>query len=103
MTTLKQYEINRYSRILGYGAARGEVIVPNDDIVEAINSSDEWIRQRTGIVTRHRASAEVGVKDLALTAGREAVERSGIAIDEGDRGLLDLSDVLAARYGTFFS
>ena len=49
MTTLKQYEINRYSRILGYGAARGEVIVRNDDIVEAIDSSDEWIRQRTGI------------------------------------------------------
>ena len=41
MTTLKQYEINRYSRILGYGAARGEVIVHNDDIVEAIDSYDE--------------------------------------------------------------
>ena len=56
MTTLKQYENNRYSRILGYGASRGEVIVHNNDIVEAINSSDEWIKQRTGISTRHRAS-----------------------------------------------
>ncbi|WP_010534710.1 beta-ketoacyl-ACP synthase III [Brachybacterium squillarum] len=72
------------SKILAYGAARGDLVVPNDDLVGPIDSSDEWIRQRTGIVTRHRASAEVGVKDLALTAGREAVERSGIAIDELD-------------------
>ena len=56
MTTLKQYEINRYSRILGYGAARGEVIVPNDDIVEAIDSSDEWIKQRRSESTRLNSS-----------------------------------------------
>ncbi|GAA1331578.1 MULTISPECIES: beta-ketoacyl-ACP synthase III [Brachybacterium] len=72
------------SRVLAYGAARGDLVVPNDDLVGPIDSSDEWIRQRTGIVTRHRASAELGVKDLALTAGREALERSGIAIDELD-------------------
>lgn len=38
-----------------------------------------------------------------LIVGAELLYSSGIAIDEGDRGLLDLSDVLAARYGTFFS
>ena len=70
--------------MLGIGAYRPERVVTNEEICQHIDSSDEWIRQRTGIVTRHRASAEVGVKDLALTAGREAVERSGIAIDELD-------------------
>lgn len=72
------------SKVLAYGAARGDVVVPNDDLVGPIDSSDEWIRQRTGIVTRKRASAEVGVEDLALAAGREAVERSGIDLDTLD-------------------
>jgi len=47
-----------HTRIYAYGAARGEKIVPNDDLVGPIDSSDEWIRQRTGIVTRTRANAE---------------------------------------------
>ena len=73
MTTLKQNEMNRYSRILGYGAARGEVLVHNNDIVEAINSSDEWITQRTGISTRHRASENQSVADLAFGSAHDAL------------------------------
>ena len=72
------------SQILAYGAARGDLVVPNDDLVGPIDSSDEWIRQRTGIVTRTRASAEVGVKDLSLTAAKEAIVRSGIALETLD-------------------
>src|SRR5690625_8040258 len=62
------------SQVLAYGAARGDLEVPNDDLVGPIDSSDEWIRKRTGIVTRTRASKDVGVKDLSLTAAREAIE-----------------------------
>ena len=72
------------SRVLAYGAARGDLVVPNDDLVGPIDSSDEWIRQRTGIITRNRASEDVGVKDLALAAGKEAIERSGIDLDALD-------------------
>lgn len=72
------------SRVLAYGAARGDVSVPNDDLVGPINSSDEWIRQRTGIITRTRASKDVGVKDLSLTAAREAIEKSGIDLETLD-------------------
>ncbi|MDO5662045.1 MAG: beta-ketoacyl-ACP synthase III [Brachybacterium sp.] len=72
------------SRVLAYGAARGDVSVPNDDLVGPIDSSDEWIRQRTGIVTRMRASEDVGVKDLSLTAAREAIEKSGIDLETLD-------------------
>jgi 3-oxoacyl-[acyl-carrier-protein] synthase-3 len=66
------------SRILALGAARGDLVVPNDDLVGPINSSDEWIRQRTGIITRKRASKGVNAIDLAETAAREALERSGV-------------------------
>ncbi|AXK45185.1 beta-ketoacyl-ACP synthase III [Brachybacterium saurashtrense] len=72
------------AQVLAYGAARGDLVVPNDDLVGPIDSSDEWIRQRTGIVTRRRASAAVGVEDLSLTAAQEALERSGIALDTLD-------------------
>jgi 3-oxoacyl-[acyl-carrier-protein] synthase-3 len=66
------------SRILALGAARGDVVVPNEDLVGPINSSDEWIRQRTGIITRKRASKGVNAIDLAETAAREALEKSGV-------------------------
>ena len=67
-----------HTRIYAYGAARGEIAVPNDDLVGPIDSSDEWIRQRTGIVTRTRAVAETDAIDLATDAAREAIERSGV-------------------------
>ncbi|CAN5543242.1 ketoacyl-ACP synthase III [soil metagenome] len=82
MTTLKQSVGAAGSRILAFGAARGDVIVTNDELVEAIDSSDEWIRQRTGIVTRKRASKGVDAIDLAETASREAIERAGIRPDQ---------------------
>jgi len=78
MTALKQAEGPKYSRILGYGAARGDVTVTNDDLVGPIDSSDEWIRQRTGIITRKRASKDIGVVELAVTAGAEAIRAAGI-------------------------
>ena len=54
---LNQYDVVKYSRIYSLGAARGDLVVTNDDVAGPIDSSDEWIRQRTGIVTRRRASA----------------------------------------------
>ncbi len=75
---LKQAQGAPGSRILALGAARGDLVVPNDDLVGPIDSSDEWIRQRTGIITRKRASKGVDAIDLAETAGREAIEKSGV-------------------------
>ncbi|GAA1846695.1 beta-ketoacyl-ACP synthase III [Microbacterium koreense] len=76
--TLVQPAGPAHTRIYSYGASRGENAVPNDDLVAAIDSSDEWIRQRTGIVTRARAVAETTAIDLAAAAAAEAVERSGV-------------------------
>ncbi|WP_022872278.1 beta-ketoacyl-ACP synthase III [Nesterenkonia alba] len=64
--------------VLGLGVHRPDVIVDNDQICQWIDSSDEWIRKRTGIVTRHRARPEVSVVDMAEAAGREALADAGI-------------------------
>jgi 3-oxoacyl-[acyl-carrier-protein] synthase-3 len=77
--TLIQSRGVEFTRIYSYGAARGDLIVPNDDLIAPINSSDEWIQQRTGIITRTRASHDVSAADLATTAGKEAIEKAGIA------------------------
>ncbi|MFJ2541549.1 beta-ketoacyl-ACP synthase III [Microbacterium sp. NPDC087589] len=73
-----------YTRIYSFGAARGENAVPNDDLIGPIDSSDEWIRQRTGIVTRVRADKGTDAIDLATVAGVEAIEKSGIPADQVD-------------------
>lgn len=82
--TLVQSTGPAHTRIYAYGAARGEIAVPNDDLVGPIDSSDEWIRQRTGIVTRVRAIPETDAIDLATDAAREAIERSGVAAGDID-------------------
>ena len=76
--TLKQSPVREFSRIHGIGAFRPDVIVSNDDVCQWIDSSDEWIRQRTGIITRHRADKGTSVIDMAEAAGREALESAGI-------------------------
>lgn len=82
--TLSQASGPAYTRIYSYGAARGENAVPNDDLVGPIDSSDEWIRQRTGIITRVRADKETDAIDLAAEAGAEAIEKAGIPADQID-------------------
>ncbi len=78
LPTLAQSTGAAFSRIYGMGAARGEIVVSNDDIAGPIDSSDEWIRQRTGVIERRRAGADVDAVDLAVTASLEAIATSGI-------------------------
>lgn len=82
MTALQQSHGARGSRILSLGAARGDLVVTNDDLVGPIDSSDEWIQQRTGVKTRRRASHDIEAVDLAVEASREAIERAGIRPDQ---------------------
>ncbi|MGP9605953.1 ketoacyl-ACP synthase III [Arthrobacter sp. MYb211] len=81
---LKTPATNAYSRILGTGSFRPDVVVTNDDICQWIDSSDEWIRQRTGIITRHRADANTSVLDMAEAASRRALEDAGITAEQLD-------------------
>lgn len=80
--TLKQAVGSPFTRIISVGAARGDLIVPNDDIVGPIESSDEWIRQRTGVITRTRASESVSAADLATSAANEAIATAKISPSE---------------------
>ena len=78
MAKLNQYETVKFSRIYALGAARGDLTVTNDDIAGPIESSDEWIRRRTGIVTRRRASKDLSLMDMAVAASNEAIQKAGI-------------------------
>ena len=82
--TLTQSQGSQFTRIYSYGAARGDLIVPNSELIGPIDSSDEWIQQRTGIITRTRASAGVSAIDLATEAATEAIEKSGVPADQID-------------------
>ena len=88
MTQLTTSTGPAFSRIVALGTARGENVVSNDEIAGPIDSSDEWIRQRTGIVSRVRANPETTVIDLAERASREAIERAGIDASEIDTVIL---------------
>ena len=81
---LNQSHGAEFTRIYSYGAARGDLVVPNDELIGPIDSSDEWIQQRTGIITRTRASAGVLAVDLATDAAREAIAKSGVAAGQID-------------------
>ena len=76
---LKQSEGAHFSRIYSLGAARGDLVITNDDLAGPIESSDEWIRQRTGVITRKRAPKEVHAVDLAEIAAKEAIAKAGIS------------------------
>jgi 3-oxoacyl-[acyl-carrier-protein] synthase-3 len=78
----------KYSRIYAFGAARGDLTVTNDDIAGPIESTDEWIRQRTGVITRMRASKDVTAADLATTAAKEAIAKAGIDPSQIDAVLI---------------
>jgi 3-oxoacyl-[acyl-carrier-protein] synthase III len=72
------------ARILGIGAYRPSRIVPNADVVDAIDSSDEWIQQRSGIKQRRWATPEETVQMMSVAASRRALERAGIAPEQID-------------------
>jgi len=72
------------SRILGVGSYRPRRVVPNSEIVDAIDSSDEWIQQRSGIKTRRFAEPDETVQMMSVSASRQALERAGIAPEQID-------------------
>lgn len=73
-----------HAAILGVGAYRPSRLVPNSEVVDAIDSSDEWIQQRSGIRTRRFADESETVISMAVGAARKAVEHSGIDIRQID-------------------
>jgi 3-oxoacyl-(acyl-carrier-protein) synthase III len=79
MATIEAASGAQHARILGIGAYRPSRVIPNSEVVEAIDSSDEWIQQRSGIKQRRWATPDETVQMMSVAAAREAIERAGIA------------------------
>ncbi|HKB96882.1 MAG TPA: 3-oxoacyl-ACP synthase, partial [Rhizomicrobium sp.] len=73
------------ARVIGIGACLPSNIVTNDDLAKRMDTSDEWIRERTGIRQRYIALPGEKTSDLALGAARAALIDAGI-----DAGELDM-------------
>ncbi|OIQ20554.1 MAG: 3-oxoacyl-ACP synthase [Bacteriovorax sp. MedPE-SWde] len=74
------------SKITGVGSFVPERVVTNHDLEKMMNTSDEWIQQRTGIVERRWVDANTSTSDLALKASVEAIENAGI--DKNDLDMI---------------
>jgi 3-oxoacyl-[acyl-carrier-protein] synthase III len=73
-----------YSRIAGTGSYLPPRVMTNHDFAARLDTSDEWIRERTGIVQRHIADESQASSDLALEASRRALQAAGVRADELD-------------------
>ena len=72
------------SAILGFGGYRPRRVVDNAEICTYIDSSDEWIRTRSGIIERRWASPDETIQMMSVAAARTALERSGIEAGQID-------------------
>ncbi|MBK6804103.1 MAG: ketoacyl-ACP synthase III [Betaproteobacteria bacterium] len=74
-----------HSRIAGTGRYLPAEVLTNDDLVRrGVETSDEWVRTRTGIGQRHVAAEGEATSDLALAASRQALAAAGLAPDDVD-------------------
>ena len=72
------------ARIVGTGAYLPAEVVTNDDLSKVLDTTDEWIRKRTGIKERHRAAPDEATADLAMHASQQAMANAGVGADELD-------------------
>jgi 3-oxoacyl-[acyl-carrier-protein] synthase III len=76
--------VTRNATISGVGSALPPRLVPNTWFESSLETSDEWIRDRTGIKARHFVDEGVVTSDLAVEASRAALEVAGISADQID-------------------
>ncbi|GGN56663.1 3-oxoacyl-[acyl-carrier-protein] synthase 3 protein 1 [Streptomyces albiflavescens] len=82
MSKIKAPKGAPFARIIGVGGYRPVRVVPNEVILETIDSSDEWIRSRSGIETRHWANDEETVAAMSIEASGKAIADAGINADQ---------------------
>jgi 3-oxoacyl-[acyl-carrier-protein] synthase-3 len=93
-----------YSKIIGTGSYLPAQRVTNEELAaqlaaKGIETSDEWIVSRSGISARHYAAADENASDLAVKAGRKAIEAAGLAADQID--LIIVATSTPDFYGNF--
>lgn len=70
--------------VTGVGASVPERVMTNDELSELVDTSDEWIIERTGIRERRIAAPDQALSDLALPAARDALEQAGVSGEDID-------------------
>jgi 3-oxoacyl-[acyl-carrier-protein] synthase-3 len=70
---------------MGTGRELPSRVVTNDDLTKLMDTSDEWIVQRTGIRERRYADPEVANCHLGTAAARKAIEKAGLSVGDIDR------------------
>jgi 3-oxoacyl-[acyl-carrier-protein] synthase-3 len=78
MTSIKPPSGAAHASILGIGGYRPSRVVTNAEICERIDSSDEWIRERSGIESRRWAAPDESVVDMCLAAAGKSIAQAGI-------------------------
>ena len=79
------------SVVLGSGAAKPRTVVTNADLEKKVDTSDEWIVQRTGIKQRYIAEPDETTASLGEAAAREALSDAGLTVDDIDMIILATS------------
>ncbi|HKN53483.1 MAG TPA: beta-ketoacyl-ACP synthase III [Amycolatopsis sp.] len=74
----------RGSRVLGIGSAQPQKVVTNDDLSQIMDTNDQWIRDRVGIIERRFAEKDELLVDFAVAAGAAALEDAGVEPSEVD-------------------
>ena len=88
MTTIKHITGAPHARIMGVGSYQPARVVTNDEICTLIDSTDEWIRDRSGIIERRFAAADETVADMAVAAAGKAMAHSGVGTERVDAVIL---------------
>jgi 3-oxoacyl-[acyl-carrier-protein] synthase-3 len=76
--------LQAFSRIHGSGFVTGERVITNDDMAKVCDTSDAWIRERSGIQQRYFVDGTVATSDLAVGAARKALDDAGWKAEEVD-------------------
>jgi 3-oxoacyl-[acyl-carrier-protein] synthase-3 len=74
----------RNARILGVGRYVPPKVVTNQDLTKLMDTTDEWIQQRSGIRERHYSEGDTGAADMGALAAKEALERAQVGISDID-------------------
>jgi len=74
----------KYARVAGTGSYLPDKVLENTDLEKIVDTTDEWIRSRTGIERRHIAADDQTTCDLAEHAARNAIEAAGISANDID-------------------
>ncbi|MGH3433151.1 MAG: beta-ketoacyl-ACP synthase III [Thermocrispum sp.] len=84
MTTLRQTTGVAATRVLGIGSYQPDKVVTNDDLSQLMDTTDQWIRDRVGIVERRFADEDVRLVDMAVAAGSNALADAGLEPSDVD-------------------